>query len=59
MDEQRRQRIAEARLRQPIEELDRKAAKAATRARLWTQEELDCADVRARALWKSFGWDDR
>jgi hypothetical protein len=59
MDEQRRQRIAEARSRRPIEELERKAAKAATRARLWTQEELDFAAARAHALWESFGWGGR
>lgn len=47
---ERQSRIREARLRQPIEELERKALKACNRANLWTAEELDFAAARGRAL---------
>jgi hypothetical protein len=47
---EREARIREYRLRQPRAELERKAAKAADRAKLWTQEEFDAADAEARDL---------
>lgn len=50
MSIQRKERIREFRLRQPQEELDRKADKARERSNLWTQEELDAADKKATAL---------
>jgi hypothetical protein len=50
---ERENRIKEFRLRQPQEELDRKAAKAMERAGLWTQEELDAADREAEELYQA------
>lgn len=48
----RMQRIREYRLKQPLAELERKAAKARNRANLYTQEGLDAADVRAEIRWR-------
>jgi hypothetical protein len=50
----RKARIAEARLNQPLEELVRKATKARTRSNLWQQEELDLAKAKGRALAAAF-----
>lgn len=47
---ERQERIRQLRLRQPLAELQRKAAKAAERANLYTQEGLDLADARAAIL---------
>lgn len=52
MSEDRRRRIDEARQKQPIEELRRKARKARERANLWSQEELDLAKARARSFMR-------
>jgi hypothetical protein len=47
------------RLRQPIEELRRKANKAARkRSKLWTQEEIDLARAEAIAISVLLGWGD-
>lgn len=47
------EKIREARLRQPIRELQRKMQKAGnTRSKLWTQEELYYADAVGRRLSK-------
>lgn len=50
MSKYRAEQIRAKRLKQPIEELQRKAQKSAERARLWTQEELDAADAEARKI---------
>jgi len=47
---ERAERIREARLHQPIEELKRKADKSRERANLYSQEEIDLADAEAREL---------
>lgn len=50
---ERKRYIREARLRQSRMELSRKATKAFRRKqKMWTQEEMDCADVKARWLWR-------
>lgn len=43
-------RIREARLSQPIAELERKANKAICRSNLWTAEELDLARAQGRKM---------
>jgi hypothetical protein len=50
MSIERQERIRAFRLQQPQEELDRKAAKAVERARLWSQEEFDAADAWAKKM---------
>ena len=54
---QRAARIKESRIKQPISELKRKAEKARERANIWTVEELDYADARARELLAKIKWD--
>lgn len=53
-----RERIAQYRLQQPVEELERKAVKARRKA-LLTQEDIDVADVRAATLliWMEGGFE--
>lgn len=51
---EREDKIREARQRQPMAELERKAWKAKERARLWTQEELDLAAARAQDMIRYF-----
>lgn len=46
----RQMKIRDARLAQSLDELKRKALKAVRRQNLYTQEELDLADVEACAL---------
>lgn len=46
-----------ARLRQPILELERKAAKARRRQQIWTAEELDLAKAKAHELWSGIQWE--
>jgi hypothetical protein len=41
---------------QPIEELRRKAEKARCKSNIWTQEELDLADVEADELHRAIHW---
>jgi hypothetical protein len=50
---EREEKIRQARLRQPIEELARKAATARGRHtnQYWSQEELDLADAEAKDLF--------
>jgi hypothetical protein len=52
---EREDKIREARLRQPLSELERKSDKAA-RPGWWTQEDLDLAKRKARELYKYFKW---
>jgi hypothetical protein len=47
----RQEKIREARLHQPVEELLRKRKKAA-RKDIWTQEDMDHADVAADILYQ-------
>lgn len=54
MSEARLALIREKRLKQPVEELLRKAVKSRERANLFTQEELDYADVEAKELYEYF-----
>lgn len=53
----RAEKIRAARLRQPIEELERKAKKARERANIWTQEELDWAMKYAEELSRELRWE--
>jgi len=48
-----RDRITPYRLKQPIAELERKARKARRRS-IFTQEDIDAANVRAGELYKWF-----
>ena len=50
---EREERIREYRLRQPQNELDRKARKSRERANLYTQEEMDAADAKAKEMWEA------
>ena len=50
---EREERITEMRLKQPLEELERKARKAVMRSQIWSQEELDFARARGRQLAES------
>lgn len=43
--------------RQSKAELERKQRKAARRG-IWTQEDMDLADVEADELWRSIHWRD-
>lgn len=54
----REEKIMQARLRQPLPELDRKARKACTRSNVWTQEEIDAAKTWAKeaANWFETHW---
>jgi len=50
-------KIEEYRLRQPISELERKAQKAiCLKTKLWTQEEIDLARVKARKIRELLKW---
>lgn len=51
--------IREARLRQPLAELTRKANKARGRINLYSQEEIDLAEVEARELVAWLGMMER
>ncbi len=51
---EREEKIRQCRLKQPIEELRRKADKSVERSNVWTQEELDCADAEAKELAEYF-----
>lgn len=53
MSTERERRIREFRLRQPLDELERKARKAAHRY-YWGPEELDAAKVKAKQLLEAF-----
>lgn len=49
----RQMRIELYRQSQPIAELQRKADKAVCKSNIWTQEELDLADVEANELFRA------
>jgi hypothetical protein len=49
------QRIETARQSQPLSELRRKAEKARSRSNIWTQEEIDLAEVEAAEMAAFFG----
>ena len=54
----RQEAIRQRRLKQPMEELKRKADKAWNRkSNLWTQEEIDAADKRAEELANTLIWE--
>ena len=53
----RADKIKERRLRQPIEELERKADKSHERANIWTQEEIDLCNAKARDLSARLNWE--
>ena len=55
MSAEREEKIREFRLKQPLDELERKADKARERSKLWSQEELDAATAQARDFTKWLG----
>lgn len=57
MEADRKALLRAARQRQPLAELERKAAKARRRQQIWTAEELDLAKAEAADLIANIQWE--